>query len=455
MERASSMKLSSSVGLLTTIHQLPNSYKVQYIKIKAESPLDLTIKPYNDHVMTPPSTPSPLKKRYRETEIDHQQPQQQQQFTVIREEVENKILSPLKKRYREDDETTKIKSTKVVLAPQQPQQIVQETTPKKSSSVKVNQKSSKNPPQNQLPAKERKSKAIRKLKFDEFRSSPVSGTIIRTLEEIDENDIHESGDIDPQYNIVEVTDEAKAELAQIPNVIGAYLCKLCRIEFEDAFGLARHRCNCIVLLEYRCPECGKKFNCPANLASHRRWHKPRDQINKKSDTSTADKEPAFTCNECGKNFKRQAYLKKHQATHTKKSRDDTTTVNSKVSLASKTSINSQQHETSSVSSFNAFSTRSHDSADVLIPQPVFNFNNHHIHSSAVSPSHSTDSSEHELVINEENSNSSINSMASDTSSSRQHFKMLSNRFTEDENIAITALANLRSGSSVIRHTLTV
>jgi uncharacterized C2H2 Zn-finger protein len=448
MERASSMKLSSSVGLLTTIHQLPNSYKVQYIKIKAESPLDLTIKPYNDHVMTPPSTPSPLKKRYRETEND-------QHFTIRNEEVENKILSPLKKRYREDDELKQIKTTKIVLASQQPQQqqqqqqkqqIVQETTPKKSittTSVKVNQKSSKNPPQSaQLPAKERKSKAIRKLKFDEFRSSPVSGTIIRTLEEIDENDIQESGDIDPQYNIVEVTDEAKAELAQIPNVIGAYLCKLCRIEFEDAFGLARHRCNCIVLLEYRCPECGKKFNCPANLASHRRWHKPRDQINKKSDTSN-DNEPAFKCNECGKNFKRQAYLKKHQATHTKKSSRDET---SKVSLV-KTTSNSQ-HETSSVSSFNAFSTRSHDSADVLIPQPVFNFNNH-IHSSAVSPSHSTDSSEHELVINE-NSNSSINS---DNSSS--HYKMLSNRFTEDENIAITALANLRSGSSVIRHTLTV
>lgn len=419
MERASSIKLSSAVGLLTTIHQLPNNYQIQYIKLKAESPLDLTIKPYSDHVsasMTPPSTPSPLKKRYRETEND-------QQFTIIREEVENKILSPLKKRYREDDES---KPKVVVLAPQQ---VKQETTPKKTLSIKINQKSSKNPPQPAaLPAKERKSKAIRKLKFDEFRSSPVSGTIIRTLEEIDENDLLESGDIDPQYNIVEVTDEAKAELAQIPNVIGAYLCKLCRIEFDDAFGLARHRCNCIVLLEYRCPECGKKFNCPANLASHRRWHKPRDQINKKSETS-ADSEPAFACNECGKNFKRQAYLKKHQATHTKK-------------LTSK--ISSSQHETSSVSSFNS---RSHDSADVLIPQPVFNFNNR----ATVSPAPSTDSSEHELVINE-NSNSSINSMASDNSS---HYKMLSNRFTEDENIAITALANLRSGSSVIRHTLTV
>lgn len=235
----------STLGLLTTVHQLPTNYQVQYIKIKAESPLDLTIKPFGEHhpsAMTPPSTPSPLKKRYREVENE--------QFT--------KILSPLKKRYREDEA---FQPQKVLLTPQQ---IKQETTPKKSATkpASVNLKSAKNPPKE---PKERKSKAVKKLKFDEFRSSPVSGTIIRLLDEIDEHDIQESGDIDPQYNIVEVTDEAKAELATIPNVIGAYQCKLCRNEYDDAFGLARHRCNCIVLLEYRCPECGKKFNCPANL----------------------------------------------------------------------------------------------------------------------------------------------------------------------------------------------
>jgi hypothetical protein len=167
-----------------------------------------------------------------------------------------------------------------------------------------------------------------------------------------------------------------------------------------------------------------------STASHRRWHKPRDQINKKS-TESSENEPSFPCNQCGKSFKRQAYLKKHQATHNKKPAGS-----KKLSLS--------QNESSSRSSFNAHSNHSHDSTDILIPQPVFSFNR------VVSPAPSSDS-EHELVINE-NSNSSINSMASTASAK---FNLLSNRFTEDENIAISALANLRSGSSVIRHTLTV
>lgn len=237
MERAT-VKLPivrSTLGLLTTVHQLPSNYQVQYIKFKPETPLDLTIKPIieintNSSSMTPPHTPSPLKKRYREVENET--------FTIIIDDQqrvkdsENKvILSPLKKRYREDNQ-------KVISSPPQQQiQVKREVTPKKTIQISaLSQRASKSAPPPTTTAStrsEKKSKAIRKLKFDEFRSSPVSGTIIRTLDEIDENDVQESGDIDPQYNIVEVTEEAKAELAQIKNVIGAYLCKLCRLEFDD------------------------------------------------------------------------------------------------------------------------------------------------------------------------------------------------------------------------------
>lgn len=164
-------------------------------------------------------------------------------------------------------------------------------------------------------------------------------------------------------------------------------------------------------------------------ASHRRWHKPRDQVNKKTDSSGS--EACYSCKVCGKSFKRQAYLNKHLATHNKKPVSD---------------INmSLTHNESSAGSFVAHSGHSHDSGDVLIPQTVFSFNR------TTSPTQSSDGSEHELVINE-NSNSSVNSMASTASAK---FKLISTRFTEDESIAISALTNLRNGPSVIRHTLAV
>lgn len=181
----------------------------------------------------------------------------------------------------------------------------------------------------------KRNKAVRKLNFDEDKSSPVSGTIIRELGP-DETLVVRKGDIDPAFNVVEVTEEAKAELAKIDNHIGDYVCRLCRELYEDAFGLAQHRCSRIVHVEYRCPECDKVFNCPANLASHRRWHKPRPNA-KNKETASANKQdvissdheqeqqliddPAappgehFSCADCGKKFRRLAYLRKHQATH--------------------------------------------------------------------------------------------------------------------------------------------
>ncbi|XP_027222868.2 insulinoma-associated protein 1 [Penaeus vannamei] len=121
----------------------------------------------------------------------------------------------------------------------------------------------------------KKTKAARRLNFDEDKTSPVSGTIIRELAEGEEPLVVRKGDIDPAYNVVEITEEAKAELAKIDNKIGDYVCRLCKEMYDDAFGLAQHRCSRIIHVEYRCPECDKVFNCPANLASHRRWHKPK------------------------------------------------------------------------------------------------------------------------------------------------------------------------------------
>ncbi|CAD7093809.1 unnamed protein product [Hermetia illucens] len=388
----------SGQGLLTTVAQLPTKYKIRYLTHTVESPLDLSVKPTTETIcgpITPP--PSPPKKRYRDENFN----------TGINGNSSDST-----------DETTKILKAELQLT------IQKEVTPQKPIKVSSVQRTSKSqPPIN----KDKKSKAMRKLKFDEDTSSPVSGTIIRPLEEIGENSLDQPGDIDPQYNIVEVTEEAKAELAIIKNVIGAYVCKLCRIEFDDAFGLARHRCSCIVLLEYRCPECGKRFNCPANLASHRRWHKPKDEVLRKQNENN-ENEPQHRCMECGKSFKRQAYLRKHMLTHKKDN----------VSPAISSEHNSVQSSRSSLLTYRTDDSNSGES---------------HLSIAAGDSNNSVHYKEYkEYQENRYYKFDSEDMESRSDCSSPGRLRIVENSLTEEENIAAAALAHLRNGPSVIQHT---
>ncbi|XP_054429500.1 insulinoma-associated protein 1 [Pteronotus mesoamericanus] len=169
----------------------------------------------------------------------------------------------------------------------------------------------------------KKPKAIRKLHFeDEVTTSPVLGLKIK------------EGPVEAP--------RGRAGGAARP--LGEFICQLCKEEYADPFALAQHKCSRIVRVEYRCPECAKVFSCPANLASHRRWHKPRPapaaaRASESETTSRAEAREAtgggsdrdtpspggvsesgsedglYECHHCAKKFRRQAYLRKHLLAH--------------------------------------------------------------------------------------------------------------------------------------------
>ncbi|XP_062824358.1 insulinoma-associated protein 2 [Anolis carolinensis] len=177
------------------------------------------------------------------------------------------------------------------------------------------------------PPRPKKPKAARKLSFaDEVTTSPVLGLRIKAA-----------------------TEGAEEGSRRLLSSRGGFVCQLCKEPYADPLALAQHRCSRIVRVEYRCPECHKVFSCPANLASHRRWHKPRPTaqaaaVQGKENSrdqhhgagiSTADSGGAccrgeasesgsaaappggelFLCPYCHKAFRRQAYLRKHLGTH--------------------------------------------------------------------------------------------------------------------------------------------
>ncbi|KAL0869193.1 hypothetical protein ABMA27_007473 [Loxostege sticticalis] len=287
-------------------------------------PLDLSLK--STTPITPPCTPPPSQKRKSSDEKPAKSPKIFRHFEEPpeKEEIDNNA----EKRKADDEnsndsdspEAKKLKFTKQFFEELKTCLPPEPETPSKSErsspdivEVKdVEERPKKSPKPTTQPVK--KSKAVRRLMFDEDKTSPVSGTIIRDLAE-DETLVVRKGDIDPAFNVVEVTEEAKALIASIENRLGRYICRLCRRLYSDAFALAQHRCSRIVHIEYRCPECDKVFNCPANLASHRRWHKPRvPGATKRRDPPSLDA-GRFPCQKCGKLFRRQAYLRKHLLAH--------------------------------------------------------------------------------------------------------------------------------------------
>lgn len=65
------------------------------------------------------------------------------------------------------------------------------------------------------------------------------------------------------------------EFKSRPGCLGDFICQLCNERFDNSLGLANHNCSKMAKVRYECPQCDKVFNCPANLASHRRWHRPK------------------------------------------------------------------------------------------------------------------------------------------------------------------------------------
>ncbi|PIC27735.1 hypothetical protein B9Z55_019900 [Caenorhabditis nigoni] len=164
-------------------------------------------------------------------------------------------------------------------------------------------------------APEPKKSKIRKLNEDTVTNSPVSGMFIK--EEGDVKSVEElqkeADMLDETAAYVEVTEESRQKIDEIPNVIGDCICRLCKVKYDDVFKLAQHKCPRIAHEEYKCPDCDKVFSCPANLASHRRWHKPRNEFGSTSPPSQSSP-TIVSCTTCFNSFPSKKMLKLHATT---------------------------------------------------------------------------------------------------------------------------------------------
>ncbi|VDD93655.1 unnamed protein product [Enterobius vermicularis] len=147
----------------------------------------------------------------------------------------------------------------------------------------------------------KKPKVSKRVANDSETSSPVSGMFIKDASSVPPPDeLQAVADLDDTAAFVNVSEESRRKIAKIENVIGDCICALCKVKYDDVFRLAQHRCPRIIHEEYRCPECDKVFSCPANLASHRRWHKPKNVAG------------TVECSQCSKIFESKKMLKNHQ-----------------------------------------------------------------------------------------------------------------------------------------------
>ena len=123
---------------------------------------------------------------------------------------------------------------------------------------------------NSLPEVKKRKKTIlsrKRFKFSEVEEteltkSPISGTYIlkewKGSSRVVKTTSKEEGFSKDEVNLnkiaasfVQITPQARAKLAKIPNKIGPYECKLCKVVYADAFQLAMHNCPRVVCIEYK------------------------------------------------------------------------------------------------------------------------------------------------------------------------------------------------------------